>query len=268
MATVLQAVNNQLEFNSTKYRPIETYYVDDSYTNGVKAFRFASIKGDGTVGGVNELSLQYADAVNGIPAMGFFYDTSAIDRYGRTDNVTPETKLYPKGVRQNKGMGFAKRGEMMFADDDNFDLVKYFRGLDEVLASDAGGDTITVVTGTSDVTINCDKDLTGELKVGDYIKISDATNSQVVQVQAVTSTTITSNATLAEDYSTGAVITGLCMIGKPVYLVDADQATNVLPIQTLEPATSGRLKQVVGYVSSQGTYVIDLSIDAFGSIIA
>lgn len=268
MANKLQTINNQLEYIATGYRPIETYFVDDSYTDGVDAFRFSAPKGDGTVGSKSEISLQYADATEGIAARGFFFDTSAPDRYRRGDDVTPETKLFPKGKRQNFGMGMPKKGEMIIADDEDFKLVKYFRGLDEQVASTAGGDTITVDTGASDITINVDKDLTSTLMIGDWIKINDDTNSEEVQVKAIDATSITTNTALVNNYSTSVVLTALSMIERPVYLVEEDQATANLPIQTLVPTTSGNLKQIVGYISSQGTYVIDLTIDPFGEILA
>lgn len=267
MSNVLQTINNQLEYNSTGYRPIETYFVDDSYTTGVKAFRFSAIKGDGTVGGVSEISLQYADATSGIAAKGFFFDTSSSDRYGRGDNLTAETMLFPKGVRENKGMGLVKRGEMQIADDASFNLVKYFRGLDEVVASTVGGDTITVVTGTSAVTINCNKDLTGELSIGDWIKVTNGSTTDTVQVKAVTSTTITTNTAMGNNYSTTTVITALSMIQRSIFLIEADQSGAVMPFQTLVPVTSGNLKQELGYITSQNTYVIDLSIDPNGTVL-
>jgi len=268
MANILQTINNQLEYICTGYRPAETYFVDDSYTSGVKAFRFSAPKGDGAVLGISELSTQYASSGNLIPAKGFFYDTSVADRYGRGDNVTPESMLFPKGVRENKGMGFPKKGEMQIASDSDFSLVKYFRGLDSVVASTVGGATITVVTGTSDVTINCDVDLTAILAIGDWISIANGSTEDIVQVKSTTSTTIVTNVAMGNDYSTTTVITALSMIEKPIYLVEGDQSTAIMPFQTLVPVTSGNLKQQVGYVSSQGTYVIDLSIDPNGSVVA
>jgi len=273
MANVLQTINNQLEFICTGYRPIETYFVDDSYTTGVKAFRFSHIKSDGTVKSKSELSLQYADARSTalLPAQGFFYDTSIEDRYRRGDDITPETMLLPKGARENKGMGFAKKGEMIIVDDANFDLVKYFRGIDEVLVDASTSSGINVVTGTSAVTINVDVDLTGDLAVGDWITINNDTTSDTVQVLSLTASAITTNTNIANNYngSTKAVtITALTMVNRPIYLIEADQSGSVFPFQTLVPVTSGNLKQQVGYTSSQGTYVIDLSIDPNGSVVA
>lgn len=269
MATVLQTVNNQLEYVVSGVRPIETYFVDDSYTDGVKAFRFSAIKGDGTVGGRGEISLQYADATAGIPAQGFFFDTSTKDRYGRGDDITPETNLFPKGERQNKGMGLPKKGQMIVNDDDSFKSIEYFRAVNEVLLKDNA--SITVVTGTSDTTINVPSDLTGDLKVGDYIKIEDATNSEELQVKAIDATTITTNTAITNDYDggTGVVtLTALTMLQRPVYLIEGDQASTTLPVQTLVPTTSGNLKQIVGYIDSKATYRIDLSIDPWGTTIA
>jgi len=271
MANVLQSINNQLEYVCTGYRPIETYFVDDSYTTGVKAFRFSSIKANGTVNSVSELSLQYADATAGLPAQGFFYDTSSVDRYGRGDNVTPETMLFPKGKRENKGMGFPKRGEIQIASDANFDLVKYFRGMEEVLIDASTSAAVTVVTGTSAVVINVDVDLTGDLSVGDYITIENATTSDTVQVLSLTSTAITTNTDIANNYdgsSAAVTLTALSMVNRPIYLIEAAQSGSVMPFQTLVPVTSGNLKQQVGYVSSQGTYVINLDIDPNGSTVA
>jgi len=271
MANVLQTINNQLEFICTGYRPIETYFVDDTYTTGVKAFRFSAIKSDGTVGGVAELSLQYADAQSTglIPAQGFFYDVSSVDRYGRGDNVTPETMLFPKGARENKGMGFARRGEMIISSDSDFDIVKYFRGMNEVLIA---ASTSAGVNGTADTaTMTVNVDLTDDLAVGDYIKIANAAGtSEVIQVLSVAAGAITTNTNLANSFagnSSAVTITALSMIGRPVYLIEADQSGAVLPFQTLVPVTGGNLKQIVGFISSQATYVIDLSIDPWGSVV-
>ena len=256
MALTVKVKDSQAEYRLSNYKFQSTFFVDSSVTAGLKAGFFAGLKGDGTSNGVTPVTtLVYAGADAKIKASGIIYQASAVDAYGRRDNLSEETNLFPFGVRTSEGIGLLKKAVLEVTDNSN-SYNTYFRTT-----------TYTLGTPTSqtNTTITYTGDKTSLVRIGDKIKNTATTYvTNVVYTAAPTNTTVITTVTgdtLGTDATETFVLT---QIDEPVYL--AVNMTGDLPFTTIPPA-SGDLKQIVGVIESGIAVRIDLTLDVNPSVV-
>lgn len=251
--------HSQNEFVNTGFLFQNTYYVDDSIKEGLPIASFCSIYSGTSIclqNGVKEQATLHKAGKKVAKASGVIYTTSPKDMYGRTDDFSNETMLYPYGQRQDKAIGLLKKCVIEIGDGTKKHV---FRTVDEVLVDSAS------VTENKKVTITSNT----ELKYGDKIEIIDtgAENaSSIHHIVAINDKEIT--------FTPDANVTGpvkvlvKCQMDDPIYLNDVPVQKNGiyekmedLPFTTIRTTTPGEIDQLVGYVESPVAIRIDLNLD-------
>ena len=227
-------------------------YISEIYTSGLEIGTPFAYGTDGT--------FVKADQALRLPAIGVIVKADPVG----VDEAWEDNKV-AKAVPKSK-MGSIHDEEKLAV----FTIVEgglRFRTKDAILATNGTG-----TSGAKTLTVSA-KDLTSELKVGDYIEVQQATkNTSYTQISAITfstNTVITTKDNLADTYTAGTVV-AKTMKGKPVYLGDNSGSTKFsqlgIPYTTLAPVT-GEWGQEVGYVYSACEIFIDLTNDKLGKTI-
>lgn len=266
MAIVVTVKDSQAIYRTEDFKFQGTYLVDDALTLGLKKGFFFGIQGAGTGNGVAQCTLTYANAtavtygagvlatgaitVPITKASGIIYESSAIDQYRRTDAVTDEPNVFPAGNREYVGFGLMKKGVLEISDDTNGQAT-YFTSVKTAIG------TTSAQTGTTTFTMTLPGDLRTSVKIGD--KLSN--NGVIVWVTDVTyssPSTVITTALGGYGDTASKVVYKMSQIDDPVYL--ADTMAGDLPFTTLVP-TTGKLKQIVGYIESPIAVRIDLELN-------
>jgi len=144
---VVSVKSSQILPKLMNWRSQMNFYVDDSYTKGLKMAKFGSVI-TGESGGKVEPVITYAghvgatysnigEAAIDIPALkavGLIYESSSQDQYRRLDDLSDETRLFPKGSRQDRPYALMPSGVLEITDTDQlFGSPVYFRAVDKVI---------------------------------------------------------------------------------------------------------------------------------------
>lgn len=287
MALILNVKNSQSEFTNTGFLFQGTWYVDNSFvatptfTGGLESASFCGIK-SGTslclVDGLQEQATLFpasdiavSGAIGGLDvtalkASGIIYKESPRDRYGRTDNLSDETRLHPYGNREDKAIGLLKKG-VLEVSDFAIQRYKHFASTDTVLVNGANGNPITGTVTSNTLTLTAEPQYL--LKYGDKVQVGGT----VGYVTNVVSTTVV-DVTHAD--ISASTVTNLCQIDDPIYLNTFTDTSDIeitpgrvgrgwndaseLPFRTF-PLSGATIDQVVGYIESPIAVRIDLTID-------
>lgn len=258
MSFIINVKNSQSEFMTTGHLFQNTYYVDDSIKDGLELGTFCGVasgisKCKQSTGDVQTVLVGAGKDVK-IKASGVIYNASPRDQYGRTDDLTDETRLYPYGNRESTAYGLLKKGVISINNTNSKYDLRIYRTIDIKLEG-----TGTVASGVLTLTKG-----TSELKYGDKISI----DNKIGYVSEVTST-ISYKVVGLEDISSASEVTIKCQIDDPVYLNKAVTITpdkkghfdklSDLPFTTVPPQ-SGELSQLVGYIESPMHIRFDLTL--------
>lgn len=258
---IVKVKQSQIAPLITGFKPQATMFVDDAYTKGIKTAFFIAPKSDGTADGVKEATITYAgaaaktyadlgDANITIPAKAAFginYEASPVDPMRRRDDFNNETRLYPKGRRQDFKIGFLQDAVVEITDTDNVEG-RYFRTFDYTIGTPTSQDNATK-------TLVFAGDVTSKVRAGDKVKNGANVTFVVSAVFAAGNTTVVTVDGLG-DVATETFVLG--QIGDVVYL--SDDMSGGLPFTTIKPATgSGKIEQPVGWIES--TIAVRVKID-------
>lgn len=157
MAVVVNVKTTQVLPKITSWRSQEGFFVDDSYTKGLKKATFGTII-TGKSGGRVAPVISYAGAVGATytdisedpavlgpaKAIGVIYETSPIDQYRRVDDLSDETRLFPLGARTDKKYALMPSCVLEVTDTDEVNgTVGYFRLVDKELPTATSFDDAT-----------------------------------------------------------------------------------------------------------------------------
>ena len=257
MSFIISVRNSQSEFLTTGHLFQNTYYVDDSIKNGLEVGTFCGVASGKSKcrqeNGEEQAVLVASGKDIKVKASGIIYNASPRDQYGRTDDLTDETRLFPYGDRQDLAYGLLKKGVIEISDTENKYNIRVYRTVDVKLEG-----TGTVASGVLTLT-----NATSELKYGDKILVGD----KIGYVSGVTSTT--SYKVVGLEDASSQQVTIKCQMDDPVYL---NKAVTIEPAEkghfktladlpfTTVPPQSGELSQLVGYIESPKHVRIDLTL--------
>lgn len=250
MALKISVKNSQSDFVNTGMLFQGTWYVDNSLPEGLESATFCGIKGGQSaclVDGKMDQATLWPAGTDALKASGIVYKQSARDRYGRTDDMTDETRYYPYGIREDKAIGLLKKGVIEVSSTENQRYRHWY---------------------TCDTAV-----LERDLKHGDLVKTDEGT-AHVVSVNK-----LTGKATITEGTLTlvDGKATALCQIDAPLFLntavtikpedKGAFAGAEGLPFTTIKPESG--IVQLVGYVESAIAARIDLTlhVDAVAVVI-
>ena len=256
MSFIINVKNSQSEFQITAHRFQNTYYVDDSIKDGLELGTFCGIASGNSKcrqeNGTAQAVMVPAGKDIKVKAAGIVYDSSSIDQYRRTDDLSNETRLYPYGDRQDMAFGLLKKGVIEISNTANKHNIRVYRTVDQAFGKG------TVASGVLTLTKG-----TKELKYGDKITFGD----DIGHISEVTNET-TYKVVGIGDASDKEVV-AKCQMDEPVYLNKAVvikpeakghfEKMEELPFTTVPPV-QGELSQVVGYIESPKHIRIDLTI--------
>lgn len=255
MALKLSLNNAQMEVHNTGMLFQGTWYVDDKIKDGLEYASFCAIESgesqNRSYGHKKQAVLVPAGKDIKKKASGVVYTTSPKDMYGRIDDFSDETRLYPYGRRQDTAIGLMKRCVVLVSSTENPKHKEWNTfDIDLGKGSVATG-TLTLENGTK------------ELKYGSKISV----DGKIGYVVGKTSETVYTVEGL-EDNTTKDVKV-LCQMDDPLYLNVATslkpedkglfEDSSKLPFTTVPPK-SGELCQVVGYIESPIAARIDLNM--------
>lgn len=255
--------SSQLEPNITGKLYQNTYYVDDSEVNGLSVGTFCSVQSGTsqcyTENGKIQATLKYAGKDVKRKASGIIYETSAKDRYGRSDDFEDEYNLFPYGYREDTAIALVKTGVITVSNTEKYKTLRVYQPFDVMVE--------TVSIDTEKDTFKIKKSKT-KLEYGDKIQfICDAGRKKsihyVVDVKDELDGQLVSFVPKTTETETSVILK--CMIGEPVYLNNVPkvhkglyESKKELPFTTV-PAQSGELDQIVGYIESPMHIRIDLT---------
>lgn len=257
MALILTMNNAQSEFVNTGFLFQNTYYVDDKLTDGLEFATFCTVEsGESKCHQISKKQAVLVPSGKDIKkkASGIVYTTSPRDPYGRLDDFTNETRLYPYGYRQDQAIGLLKKGVIFVNSTTEGKRYREWRTHDVDLGTGtvSGNNTLTLDVGTK------------ELKYGSKILFNNSTIGYVTGVTNETTYTVQG----LTDAATKNVKV-LCQMDDPLYLNTSVTLTaedkgifedgSKLPF-TPVPPVSGELHQVVGYIESPIAARIDLTM--------
>lgn len=256
MSFIINVKNSQSEFQTTGHLFQNTYYVDDSIKDGLELGTFC-----GVASGTSKCRQENGEAQTvmvaagkdvKVKASGIVYESSSRDQYGRTDDLSDETRLYPYGNREYLAYGLLKRGVVEISDTSNKFNIRVYRTVDQAFGKGSVNEgVLTLTKGTK------------ELRYGDKITFGD----DIGHISEVTSETEYKVVGIANGNDKEVV--AKCQMDEPVYLNNAVKikpedkghfkSLADLPFTTV-PAVQGELSQVVGYIESPKHIRIDLTI--------
>ncbi len=252
---VVNVKTSQILPKVTNWRSQKGFYVDDTYAKGLEKCKFGTII-TGLSGGQKAPVISYAGhvgatytdigaapiALGAARTFGLIYETSPIDQYRRTDDLSDETRLFPKGPRTDKQYALMPSGVLEIIDTEEFfGNGNYFREVDYVPteAATAFDDATATITYAGN--------LTTAIKVEDRLEIDGASYYvvDIVYDSVGNETTITLNE------GAGDIVLPVTVKGQ-IYddLFLADDMTGDVPFTTVPTDSLGNARQKVGYVES------------------
>lgn len=252
---IVRVKANQITPKLTNWRPQSTYFVNDAYDLGLKYGMFVTLE-QGTVEGVAKATLTYAGNASAtytdiastsktLPAakpLGILYESSPIDAYRRTDDLTNETRLFPKGKRQEKAYGLLPDAVLELSDTDNIlgnDM--YFRTVDYL------------ITATADSFVNSTKTIVypgniSTIRVGETL--SNGTNEAIVLTKTYNSGTNKTTFVLSAGLGDSVLpLTAKCQLYKTLYVatdmtgdVPFTFVSNSYPVGWVESGLAARIQ--------------------------
>lgn len=256
MSFIISVKNGQSEFQTTAHLFQNTYYVDDAIKDGLEFGSFCGVA-SGTskckqARGEAQAVLVPSGKDIKVKASGIVYDSSAIDQYRRTDDLSKETRYYPYGNREYLALGLLKKGVIEINDATNKHNLRIYRTVDVPLGKGSvTGGVLTLVNGTKELRYG-DKITVGE-DVGHILEVTSETSYKVVGMADASDLDVTIK----------------CQMDEPVYLNKAVtikpeakghfESMEDLPFTTVPPQP-GELSQVIGYIESPKDIRIDLTI--------
>ena len=254
MALKLGLNNAQMEVINTGFLFQGTWYVSDALQEGLEFCTFCTIEsGESKCPQITKKQAVLVPSGKDIKkkASGFVYTTSPRDMYGRTDDFSNETRLYPYGRREDQAIGLMKKGVIFVSATDNPKHRQWNTHDIDLGKGTVASNVLTLVAGTKELEYG--KKITVDGKVGYVI---EKTNDTTYKVQGLADAT-------SKDVKV------VCQMDDPLYLNKAVTikpeakgafATSAdLPF-TPVPSVSGELDQIVGYIESPIAARIDLTM--------
>lgn len=237
----------------SNWRAQQAFAVNDEYTKGLEYGKLVGVitgkcedvdKAVFTYAG--DVGATYTDigdapiAIGAVKPVGVIYDVSPRDQYGRTDDQTDNTRLFPMGARQDKLMPPMPEWVWEITDtDETLGNAAYFREIDKVLDTATSFDdataTIVFPGNVDDVRVGQKVDINGDFYYIEDISYDSGANE----------TTFTLNEGAGDVV---ADVTLLSQLFEPVYLPD-DMTGLPFTMMPHNTAGTGTRKQI-GFVES------------------